>query len=240
MAGGRQGGKRALEGALMALEEALDRDDIAAARTHLATAREHAGRDQATVDYYEASVVWAESGPDDAVAAFERALTADPDFADAHYGLAVAYEALGREADMIRHFLRVLELDEADDRRTDLGSEIERRRVHRVAGEVLDRLPERFASRLHNVPVVVEARPHRSLVETGFDPRSLGLFEGEPDGSSDVDPVMPRRIVLYLNNLVASFPDPEDLDEQVEITVLHEVGHFFGLDEDGVAELGLA
>lgn len=241
VAGRRQGGgKRAFEAALDRLEDALEREDTSAAREQLAVARKAAGRRDAVVDYYEASIVWAEAGPSEAVAVFERSLQGDPEFADAHYGLAAAYEALGREGDMIRHFLRVLELDAADDRRAGLGSKIEQRRVHRVAAELLDRLPERFSTRLHNVPVVVEARPHRSLVEDGFDPRSLGLFEGEPDGTGDLEPVMPRRIVLYLNNLVASFPDPDDLDEQVEITVLHEVGHFFGLDEDGVAELGLA
>jgi predicted Zn-dependent protease with MMP-like domain len=49
----------------------------------------------------------------------------------------------------------------------------------------------------------------------------------------------PTRIVLYACNLLAEFPDPVDLQEQVEITVLHEVGHYFGLDEDDMERLGL-
>jgi predicted Zn-dependent protease with MMP-like domain len=49
----------------------------------------------------------------------------------------------------------------------------------------------------------------------------------------------PTRIVLYACNLLAEFPEAEDLREQVEVTVLHEVGHFFGLDEDDLERLGL-
>mgnify|MGYP005813335487 CR=1 FL=1 len=48
----------------------------------------------------------------------------------------------------------------------------------------------------------------------------------------------PTRIVLFTSNLLASFAD-DDLEEQVEITVLHEVGHYFGLDENDMVRLGL-
>ncbi|RPI57721.1 MAG: hypothetical protein EHM50_11480, partial [Lysobacterales bacterium] len=49
----------------------------------------------------------------------------------------------------------------------------------------------------------------------------------------------PTRIVLFCSNLLVGFPDRDELAEQIEITILHEIGHFFGLDEDAVARLGL-
>jgi predicted Zn-dependent protease with MMP-like domain len=50
---------------------------------------------------------------------------------------------------------------------------------------------------------------------------------------------MPTRIVLYTANLTASCQDQDELEREVEITVLHEVGHYFGLDEDDMERLGL-
>ena len=49
----------------------------------------------------------------------------------------------------------------------------------------------------------------------------------------------PTRIDLFTANLLASFPDSQRLDEEIEITLLHEIGHYFGLDEDEVEALGL-
>jgi predicted Zn-dependent protease with MMP-like domain len=45
--------------------------------------------------------------------------------------------------------------------------------------------------------------------------------------------------VLFVNNLLADFPDDDTLREEVEITLLHEIGHYFGLDEDDMVRLGL-
>jgi predicted Zn-dependent protease with MMP-like domain len=106
---------------------------------------------------------------------------------------------------------------------------------------VLHHLPERFRDRLENVPVVLEPRPSRAIVAEGFDPRALGMFEGAGDRDKQAGEVetAPTRVVLFFANLLASFPDDEDLALQVEVTILHELAHFFGLDEDEVAGLGL-
>ena len=75
----------------------------------------------------------------------------------------------------------------------------------------------------------------------GFDPRALGLFEGADDAgqrSGEIQ-VAPTRIVLFYANLLASFPDEDALREEIDITIRHEVGHFFGLDEDDMERLGL-
>ncbi|MCA9711264.1 MAG: metallopeptidase family protein, partial [Myxococcales bacterium] len=111
----------------------------------------------------------------------------------------------------------------------------------RVAARLLEGLPEPFASRLADVPVVLEPRPGAALVADGFDPRAFGLFEGPEDFGRRSHAVTdrPSRIVLFWANLLDAFGDETQLHAEVEVTLLHEIGHFFGLDEDGVDALGL-
>jgi predicted Zn-dependent protease with MMP-like domain len=87
----------------------------------------------------------------------------------------------------------------------------------------LDSLPPEVARRLDNVAVVVED-------EHAEDPDLLGLFEQEE--------FMPAKITIYRLPLVESFPDPRQLEEEIRITVLHELGHYFGMEEDQLGELG--
>jgi predicted Zn-dependent protease with MMP-like domain len=49
---------------------------------------------------------------------------------------------------------------------------------------------------------------------------------------------LPAKVVVYRRPLVRSFPDPDDLEREILITVLHEVAHYFGIDEDRLDELG--
>ena len=178
----------------------------------------------------------------------ERALSDAPAHADAHHLLARAYEATDRAPEMIEHDLRVLELDEAADLRDALGTPADLAFIEKQAREALASLPADLRDRLQGIPVVLEARPHRGIVSEGFDPRALGLFEGPDDARrrsvGDMMPIgvdaIPTRIVLFYANLLASCADDEELADQVVITVLHEIGHFFGLDEVQVEKLGLA
>jgi predicted Zn-dependent protease with MMP-like domain len=175
-----------------------------------------------------------------------EALTHDePEFAEARHALALVYEELGDRRGMVREFLAVRRLDAAADAADAVDLAGLRDRIFARATEVLESLPAKFREPLAEVPVLVEDRPSKALVEDGFDPRGLGLFEGtDEDAERRMGEVatVPTRIVLYAANL-AAFVDPEDageLEREVEITVLHEVGHYFGLDEDEVAALGLA
>lgn len=174
--------------------------------------------------------------------AVERA----PDDADVHHALARLLERTGEREAMIRHDLEVLRLDAAADRRAGIGSSADLADVEAIARRVLDELPEPFASRLADVPVILEPRPHREVVAEGFDPRALGLFEGPDERGrnlvgSGIEPApRPTRIVLFYANLLAETPDADGLAREVEITILHEVAHYFGLDEDEVDALGLA
>ena len=198
--------------------------------------------DEPEVMYLRGYALWSVEGPEEAAQAMRAVVAADPGFADAHYALAEICEELGDEAGMRRHFATVLALDAATDAARGLGSEAELEWIAEVAEEAIAGVPAALRERLGNVAVVLEARPSWALVEEGFDPRALGLFEGPDDlgqRSGEVQ-VMGSRIVLFYANLLASFAEEEAaLREEIEVTVLHEIGHYFGLDEEGVARLGL-
>jgi len=225
----------ALEDHLADLETCLEEGDIEGARESLEAARELAGDDDPEVSYGRALIAWEQGDLDLAARELRETLEADPEFADAHHALGLVLEELGDVPGKVHHFMRTRVLDAKQDRDAALVGRAEAERIERVAREVLDGLPDELGAKLRNVPVLLESRPSRSLVEEGFDPRSFGLFEGPPHGD---DAPAPTRIVLYTHNIVAAFGD-DDLDDQVEITVLHEVGHYFGLDEDDLARLGL-
>ena len=197
--------------------------------------------DSAEFHYLRGDIVWTLSGPAAAGPSFRRALELDPRFADAHHALAQVHEACDERELMVRHYLEVLRLDAHDDIGAGIGTLGDQRMIAAVADAVLEDLPEQFKGRLGNVPLVLEARPARYLVQDGFDPRALGLFEG-PDhfNQRGVEAAgAPSRIVLYYANLLASYADEDELREQVEVTILHEIGHYFGLDEDDMQRLGL-
>jgi predicted Zn-dependent protease with MMP-like domain len=223
--------------ALDAFEEHLDAGELARAAEVLAAAETLGGEDHPEVLFGKACLGWEQDGPEAAIAWLERVLAIAPEHADARYALGCAAEERGDREAMIEQYLHVHALDARADREARLGGEAALAEIERVAAEVLAELPERFASLLAHVPVVLERRPSRDLVRDGFDPRALGLFDGPEHG--DHGTPAPTRIVLFVNNLLADFPEPEELEEQIEITLLHEIGHYFGLDEDDMVRLGL-
>jgi predicted Zn-dependent protease with MMP-like domain len=96
----------------------------------------------------------------------------------------------------------------------------------------LDELPPHIASALENVAVVVED-------ENPDDPDLLGLYHGVPlPERGDMAGALPDKISIYRLPLEESFPDPDDLRDEIRITVLHELAHYFGLDESRIADLG--
>ena len=87
----------------------------------------------------------------------------------------------------------------------------------------LDELPPHIAKALENLAVVVED-------EDPDDPDLFGLWESHP--------LLPDKITIFRKPLTAAFPDPRELEEEIRITVLHELAHYFGIDEDRLDELG--
>ena len=96
----------------------------------------------------------------------------------------------------------------------------------------LDELPPDLAQALENIAVVVED-------EHPDDPDLFGLYHGVPlPERGDMGGVLPDKISIYRIPLEETFRDPNELREEIRITVLHELAHYFGLDEDRIAELG--
>jgi predicted Zn-dependent protease with MMP-like domain len=87
----------------------------------------------------------------------------------------------------------------------------------------LDSLPDDLTRGLRNVAVVVED-------EHPEEPDLFGLFEEEE--------YLPAKVTVYRLPLEERFPDPEELEREIRITVLHELAHYFGIDEERLAELG--
>ena len=97
----------------------------------------------------------------------------------------------------------------------------------------LDLLPPELARELENVAVVVED-------ENPEDPDLFGLYHGIPlpERGSGYSGQLPDRISIYRLPLEDEFPEPAELVEEIRITVLHELAHYFGIDEDRLEKLG--
>jgi predicted Zn-dependent protease with MMP-like domain len=176
--------------------------------------------------------------PEDALRLLCEAKRLGGDWPDLAYDIGLAHEALGDDAGMRRAFLEVLDRDPEYD--ADLPIRIDEDRLVEIAEQLLEELPDEMRRCLADVPIIVEDRPTRDLVEEGFDPRALGLFDGPPWSEQGLTGPQLNRIVLYRTNIAAACRNGAEAEEQVRITLLHETAHFFGLDEDGVADLGLA
>jgi predicted Zn-dependent protease with MMP-like domain len=110
-----------------------------------------------------------------------------------------------------------------------------RKRFEMRVDRVVSGLHPEVKRALDNVAIVIHDRPEAA------DEDMFGLYEGTPlaERTQGYSMVVPDRIVLYQEALMDAFPDPVDLDEQIRITVLHEIGHHFGFDEDGLERIGL-
>ncbi len=101
-----------------------------------------------------------------------------------------------------------------------------------MVGTALDGLPEQFGKLMKNIAVVVEHGP---------GPRGLlGLYQGIPltSRTTNYAGVLPDKITIYQRAICAICDTREQVVEQVRRTVIHEVGHYFGLSDERLRELG--
>jgi predicted Zn-dependent protease with MMP-like domain len=115
---------------------------------------------------------------------------------------------------------------------------MQRERFVRLVRQVLDSLPDEFREKIHNLAVIVEDRPPRSQAKRPRDPRRprelvMGIFQGVPATQASTFNVVtgPNRIVLYQKNIEAVCSNEAEIRHEVRQTVLHELGHYFGMDE---------
>ena len=111
-----------------------------------------------------------------------------------------------------------------------------------ASGEVeatLAALPKPLRARAEKLPVTFERQPNAGLQADGIEPDTLGLFTG-PEFADEGNVPLPPQIILFLENLWNFSEGNEAIYcGEVRTTFLHELGHYFGLDEDEIAGRGL-
>jgi len=113
---------------------------------------------------------------------------------------------------------------------------VRRREFEQLVAEALDGLPRQFHRSMRNMAVIVEAAPSRALLEAmGLwpDHTLLGLYHGVPlpERGYSYGNVLPDRITIFQQPIEALCRTPEEIKDVVRETVIHEVGHYFGLDD---------
>lgn len=109
--------------------------------------------------------------------------------------------------------------------------------------KAIDRIPSEFQAAMKNIAILIEDWP---------GPEAADLLDGDPEGAlygfyqgiplpertADDSGMLPDVIYLYRKPLEEDFPDPEDLIREIEITLVHEIAHYFGFDEEILARYG--
>jgi len=103
-----------------------------------------------------------------------------------------------------------------------------------LVSQALDTIPEAFWERVENVVVMVEDEPDPE------EPNLLGVYDGIPLSERDswYSGVLPDRVLLFRRPLKEFCRDREELAEEIVVTVVHEIAHFFGIEVDHLDELG--
>ncbi len=108
-----------------------------------------------------------------------------------------------------------------------------RREFEELVADALDMIPPALTAEMDNVVVLVEAR-------NADEPDLLGLYEGIAltERTSDYGGVLPDRITIYQDAILDICGDRDEVVQEVAVTVVHEIAHHFGIDEDTLHELG--
>ncbi|GAB3456549.1 metallopeptidase family protein [Streptomonospora sediminis] len=110
--------------------------------------------------------------------------------------------------------------------------ELSRARFEELVADALDTIPEELTGYMDNVVITV--------AESAPEPGLLGLYEGIPltERGDGYFGVLPDRISIYQREICGVCETPEDVVEQVRVTVVHEIAHHFGIGDDRLHELG--
>ncbi len=120
---------------------------------------------------------------------------------------------------------------------------MDRKAFERLIDEAVQELPEEFRGRLKNVAIIVENYPSEELIrqlDLGDDDTLFGLYEGVPlteRGYFD-QPLHPDRILIFQGAIEDECQTQEEIKEELKITLVHEVAHFFGLGDDYLEDIG--
>lgn len=171
----------------------------------------------------------------------ERALRLDSRCAEAHYVRAVLLEFAGRFRQADDAYRTAVRLDPDHFL---VPIRVNRKTFDAAVRKAIARLPRTFKERMEGVEIYVKDLPDvNSGDETQVSPLVMGLFDGysiTERRESDPWSQFPPRICLYQRNIERMCATHDDLVEEIEVTLLHEVGHYFGLEEDDLERIDLA
>ncbi len=120
---------------------------------------------------------------------------------------------------------------------------LSRKRFEQLVAHALDQIPEPIQDRMQNIDVVIEDEPTDEQLDTlDLEPDDVlfGLYEGTPliERGITANPLMPDKITIFKRALEEACETEAEITEEVRRTIVHEVAHHFGIDEDRLAELG--
>jgi len=113
----------------------------------------------------------------------------------------------------------------------------------KVVEEALSEIPEEFLEKIENIDILVEEAPTPEMARSMKVTQNglLGLYSGIPHNKRSpffYGNVLPDRIYIFKKNLESCCRNREELKEQIQRTVLHELGHYFGISDKRLRELG--
>lgn len=219
----------------------LDADEPEAAASELETATD-AGSDWPEAHSALAWAYYRACRFEDAADAVEAALELDAKSADAHHLRGLLAERMGNDAVARRELAMSTRLDPE---RYPKPVEMREEEFLAVAKAVVAELDPEIRRVLDGAALFVQPFPAEDLLRDSdppLDPQILGLFTGQSlvERSVGDSGAMPNTIYLFQRNLERSAATREELEEEIRVTVLHEIGHHLGWDEDELEERGLA
>lgn len=170
----------------------------------------------------------------------ETACALDPEAGHAIYHLALVLERLGDEDTATSAFEKANALDPDH---YPLPTQVEDTVFRAAVADALDNLPRSIREYVEDVPVLVEDFPLDDMLRgENVSPQILGLYIGTPRTEAEISSQSPdlNRVMLFKRNLEKLCRDVDELIEQIQITVRHEIGHHLGLSEEDMERLGLA
>jgi predicted Zn-dependent protease with MMP-like domain/Flp pilus assembly protein TadD len=193
---------------------------------------------------FEGQILFEQGDLEAASGALRRSLGLDPECSHSLYYMGLVREQLGDYETADHLFSRAAA---AAPDLYPLPVRIDEVAFDAAVHEAIAELPERVREYVRNVPVIVEDVPDLELIaQEQLSPQILGLFVGVPatepghaPGLGTAARVDIDRVLLYKRNLEKVAGSHEELVEQIQITVQHELGHYLGLDEDELERMGL-
>jgi predicted Zn-dependent protease with MMP-like domain len=119
---------------------------------------------------------------------------------------------------------------------------MERKQFEQLVKEAVEELPEEFRERLQNVVIIVDDNPSPEMLaqmDLEDDDILFGLYEGTPLTERGFGaPLQPDRIWIFQRPIEEECDNEEEIRDEIKITIVHEVAHFFGLDDDYLEDIG--